>query len=43
MDDMVNIPLWIEDLNLDYELYLGHYTIYAEETICFAKTKEIKL
>lgn len=37
MEDFVNIPLWIADLNLDYELFIGHYTIHAEETICFAK------
>jgi hypothetical protein len=39
MDDFVSIPKWINDLNLDYELYLGHYTIHAEETIIFAKPK----
>ena len=37
MDDLVNIPKWILDLNLGYELFIGHYTIHAEETICFAK------
>ena len=25
--------------DLDYELYIGHYTIHAEETICFAKPR----
>lgn len=39
MEDFVNIPLWIADLNLDYELFIGHYTIHAEETICFATPK----
>jgi FkbM family methyltransferase len=39
MDDFTNIPKWILDLNLGYEIYLGHYTIHAEETICFAKPK----
>lgn len=35
MDDFVNIPKWLMDLDLDYEFYLGHYTIHAEETIFF--------
>ena len=39
MEDFINIPKWIVDLNLDYELFIGHYTIHAEETICFAKPK----
>ncbi len=39
MEDFVNIPTWILDLNLDYEIYLGHYTIHHEETIIFAKPK----
>jgi len=36
MDDFVNIPLWINDLNLGYKLYLGHPTIHWEETVVFA-------
>lgn len=36
MDDFVNIPKWLIDLNLNYEFYLGHYTIHSEETILFA-------
>lgn len=39
MDDFVNIPKWINDLGLGYELFLGHYTIHMEETIIFAKPK----
>ena len=39
IEDFVNIPQWILSLNLDYELFIGHYTIHAEETICFAKPK----
>ena len=39
MEELVNIPCWIIDLQLNYELYLGHYTIQAEETIIFAKVK----
>jgi len=37
MNDFVNIPDWIIELNLGYKLYLGHYTIHSEETIIFAK------
>lgn len=39
MEDFVNIPQWIMDLDLGYEIYLGHYTIHSEETVCFAKVK----
>jgi len=39
MDDLINIPKWILDLNLDYEIYLGHYTIHSEETVIFAKPR----
>lgn len=37
--DLVLIPNWILDLNLDYDIFLGHYTIHSEETICFAKPR----
>lgn len=39
MDDFVNIPKWINDLDLGYKLYLGHSTIHSEETVIFATTK----
>jgi FkbM family methyltransferase len=39
MEDFINIPKWILNLNLGYELFVGHYTIHEEETICFAKSK----
>ncbi|PVX46608.1 FkbM family methyltransferase [Flavobacterium sp. 103] len=39
MDDFFNIPYWILNLDLDYEIFIGHYTIHAEETICFAKPR----
>ena len=39
MDDFVNIPKWILDLNLGYEICMGHYTIHHEETVIFAKAK----
>jgi FkbM family methyltransferase len=41
MKDFVNIPNWILDLNLGYELFIGHYTIHSEETVCFAKTDRL--
>lgn len=39
LSDLALIPNWIIDLNLGYEIHLGHYTIHDEETICFAKVK----
>ena len=36
MEDFVNIPTWLKDLNLGYDFYLGHHTIHAEETIIYA-------
>lgn len=39
MDDFVNIPNWINELNLGYKLYLDHYTIHSEETVIFAKVE----
>jgi FkbM family methyltransferase len=39
IDDFVNIPNWISDLGLDYEIFIDHFTIHAEETVCFAKPK----
>ncbi len=37
VNDFVDIPEWILNLNLGYKLYLGHYTIHTEETVLFAK------
>lgn len=39
MNDFVTIPNWILNLDLDYEIFIGHYTIHAEETVCFAKSR----
>lgn len=38
-DDFTLIPLWISQLGCGYELYLDHYTIYAEETVLFARMR----
>jgi len=38
LDDFVNIPIWIDDLNLGYKIYLDHFTIHWEETVIYAKT-----
>lgn len=40
MNDFVEIPRWIDDLGLGYQLFLGHYTIHAEETVIFAKVQD---
>lgn len=37
LNDFVNIPKWIYDLNLGYKLYLGHYTNHLGETVIFAE------
>lgn len=36
MEDMVQIPLWIDELKLGYKFYIGHYTIHSEETVLYA-------
>ena len=36
LGDFVEIPEYLADLQLHYRLYLGHFTIHAEETILFA-------
>lgn len=40
ISDFVNVMQFIDDLNLEYQFYLGHYTIYAQETILFAVPRE---
>ncbi len=40
LDDFVNIPKWILDLDLGYELNLCHYTIHKEETVLFAEVRD---
>jgi FkbM family methyltransferase len=36
-NDWVDIPLFINSLNLGYRLWLDHFTIYPEETVLFCK------
>ena len=40
LNDFVDIPLWIKNLNLDYDIFIDHFTIHSEETICFAIPKK---
>jgi FkbM family methyltransferase len=35
-EDFFAIPLWIDQLNLGYRLFLEHYSIHNEETILYA-------
>ncbi len=39
LEDFVNIPKWLMGLGLDYNFFLGHYTIHSEETVLFAAPK----
>lgn len=36
LDDFATIPNWILDLDLNYHIFIDHFSIHAEETICFA-------
>ena len=36
MDDFINIPKQINNLNQGYKFFLGHYTIHTHETILYA-------
>ena len=36
-DDFIEIPQFINSLNLNYKFYLDHFTTHNEETILFAK------
>ena len=40
ISDFVNVMKFINDLNLGYQFYLGHYTVNAQETIPFAVARE---
>ena len=36
VSDFVGIPNWILDLNIGYKIFIDHFTIHSEETVCFA-------
>lgn len=36
IDDFATIPNWILDLDLNYKIFIDHFSIHTEETICFA-------
>ena len=36
-DDLIDIPTYIKELDLGYEFFLDHFTIYGEETVLFAQ------
>jgi FkbM family methyltransferase len=38
-DDFITIPDYLDNLNLGYEFYLDHFTIYRGETVLFASPK----
>ena len=37
VSDFVGIPNWILDLNIGYKIFIDHFTIHSEETVCYAK------
>jgi FkbM family methyltransferase len=37
--DLTAIPRFIDGLGVDYDMYLGHYTMHAEETVLFARPR----
>ncbi len=38
-DDFIAIPSYLNELDLQYEFFLQHFTIHREETVLFARTK----
>lgn len=38
-DDFETIPRWLAELDLGYKFYLGHHTIYQNETVLFGVPK----
>lgn len=38
--DFWEIPAWINQLDLSYEFYLGHFTVHMEETVLFARARK---
>lgn len=38
--DFWEIPAWINQLDLSYAFYLGHFTVHMEETVLFARARK---
>ncbi len=38
-DDFYAIPLWLHSLGIDYQFFIEHYTIHADETVLYAAIK----
>jgi FkbM family methyltransferase len=38
-EDFDSIPRYLSELDLDYDFYLGHHTIYANETVLYGVSK----
>lgn len=36
MDDLIEIPLKIKEINLEYKIKIRHYTDTLTETVCYA-------
>jgi hypothetical protein len=41
--DLYEVPQLIKNIDSRYKFYLGHYTIYKEETVLFAAIQEDKI
>lgn len=39
LEDFWQIPQYLDSLNLGYVFYLRHFTIHAEETVLFARSR----
>lgn len=39
-DDLVTIPDYLDSLDLGYEFFLDHFTIYESETVLFARSQQ---
>jgi len=37
-NDWIEIPLFINSLNLSYKMWLDHFSIYPEETVLFCRS-----
>ena len=43
ISDFVDIPRFLHGLNLDYDFYVEHHTIYQNETVLFAIPRKKRL